>query len=55
MMLGELYDRQKKYTDAAANYRKAVNIDSLWYRPVFFSLANAEMMTEEYTECTGTL
>jgi len=50
MMLGELYARQKKYTDAAANYRKAVNIDSLWYRPVFFSLANAEMMTEEYTE-----
>jgi OmpA family/WD40-like Beta Propeller Repeat len=48
MMLGELNTRQKKYKDAVLNYRKAINIDSALYRPVYFSLANSEMMIEDY-------
>ena len=50
MMLGELYSKQKKYGEAVLNYRKAVEIDSFSYRPVYFSLANAEMMTADYSE-----
>jgi hypothetical protein len=30
------------------NYQSAVRIDSISYRPVFFSLANAEMMSGDY-------
>jgi flagellar motor protein MotB len=48
MMLGELYTKQKKYSEAAVNYQSAVRIDSISYRPVFFSLANAEMMSGDY-------
>ncbi len=48
MMLGELYTKQNNHTSAAENYRKAVSIDSLAYIPVYFSLANAEMMIEDY-------
>jgi len=50
MMLGELYSKQKKYGEAVLNYRKAVEIDSFSYRPVYFSLANAEMMTADYSK-----
>lgn len=49
MMLGELYSRTRNFVGAVKSYRKAINIDSLTYRPVFFSLANAEMMTSDYT------
>ena len=49
MMLGELYSRQNNHAKAVENYRKAVLIDSLAYLPVFFSLANAEMMAEDYS------
>lgn len=48
MMLGELYTRQKKYTDAAASYQTALKIDSLAYKPGYFSLATAEFMTGDY-------
>lgn len=48
MMLGELYTKQKKFTDAAANYFTAVKLDSTSYKPVFFSLANAEIMSGDY-------
>ena len=48
MMLGELMLKQKRYREAAINYRNAVRIDSLFYRPVFFNLANAEMMSGDY-------
>ncbi|MBN2862903.1 MAG: PD40 domain-containing protein [Bacteroidales bacterium] len=48
MMLGELYSKQGNYSLASENYNAAVNIDSSFYRPVFFSLANAEMMTGDY-------
>src|SRR5450759_4653584 len=44
MMLGELFSKQSRYSEASLNYRKAVKIDSLYYRPVFFNLAYAEFM-----------
>lgn len=49
MMLGELYSKQNNHGKAVENYRKAVSIDSLAYLPVYFSLANAEMMIEDYS------
>jgi len=49
MMLGELYFKQKKYQEASSSYREAVKIDSLFYKPVFFSFATAEMMSGDYT------
>ena len=41
--------KQKRYTEASSNYRTAVKIDSLFFKPVFFSLANAEMMSGDYS------
>jgi outer membrane protein OmpA-like peptidoglycan-associated protein len=49
MMLGELYFKQKKYAEAASSYRETIKIDSLYYRPVYFSLATAEMMSGDYS------
>ena len=48
MMLGELMVKQKRYTEAANLYKTAIKIDSLFYKPVFFSLANAEMLSGDY-------
>ena len=48
MSLGELYLRQKKYSESAKNYQIAVKLDSLFYRPVFFNLATAEMLSGDY-------
>jgi len=48
MMLGELMLKLKRYPEASSEYRAAVKIDSLFYKPVFYSLANAEMMSEDY-------
>jgi tetratricopeptide (TPR) repeat protein len=50
MMLGELYSDQGRYSDAATNYKSAVKIDSNAYRPVYFRLANAEMMSGDYQQ-----
>lgn len=49
MMLGELFSKQSRYTEASSNYRKAVKIDSLYFRPVFFKLAYAELMSGDYS------
>ncbi|MCX6332958.1 MAG: OmpA family protein [Bacteroidia bacterium] len=49
MMLGELFTKTRDYAKAAKNYSEAVNIDSTTYKPVFFSLANAEMMSGDYS------
>ena len=49
MMLGELYFRQKRYSDAVENYRTAVKLDSLFYKPVFFNLATSEMLSGDYS------
>jgi flagellar motor protein MotB len=48
MMLGELFSKQSRYSEAALNYRKAVKIDSLYFRPVYFNLAYAELMSGDY-------
>jgi flagellar motor protein MotB len=49
MMLGELMAKQNRYSEASLNYSEAVKIDSLFFKPVFFNLANAEMMTGDYS------
>jgi tetratricopeptide (TPR) repeat protein len=49
MMLGELYTNMNRFSEAASNYESAVKIDSMAYRPVYFRLANAELMTGDYT------
>ena len=48
MMLGELLSKQKRYSEAANNYKKAITIDSTAYMPVFFNMATAEMMSGDY-------
>ncbi len=48
MMLGELMSKQKRFPEAVKNYRMAVKIDSAFYMPVYFSLANAEISTGDY-------
>ncbi len=48
MMLGELYTKEKRFAEAASSYQRAVKIDSTSHKPVFFSLANAEMMSDDY-------
>jgi|WetSurMetagenome_2_1015567.scaffolds.fasta_scaffold00001_360 outer membrane protein OmpA-like peptidoglycan-associated protein/tetratricopeptide (TPR) repeat protein len=53
MMLGEINSRRKKYKEAAANYQAAVKIDSIAYRPVFFTLGTAEMMSGDYLSALG--
>ena len=47
-MLGDLLVKRQKFSEAASSYRSAVKIDSLFYKPVFFNLANAEMMSSDY-------
>ncbi len=48
MMLGELLLKQKRFSESALHYRNAVRIDSLFYMPVYFDLATAEMMSGNY-------
>lgn len=48
MMLGEMLAKQKRYKEASFNYKTAIKIDSLFFKPVFFNVANAELMTGDY-------
>jgi tetratricopeptide (TPR) repeat protein len=48
MELGEMTFKLKRFAESAGYYRKAVKIDSLFYKPVFYSLASAEMMSGDY-------
>jgi outer membrane protein OmpA-like peptidoglycan-associated protein len=48
MMLGEMMSKLKRYSEASSDYRAAVKIDSLFFKPVFFSMATAEMMSGDY-------
>jgi hypothetical protein len=50
MVLGEMMTKLKRFSESADYYRKAVRIDSLYYKPVFFPLANAEMMSGKYDD-----
>ena len=40
MMLGELMSKQHRYSEAAMNFRYAVKLDSMFFKPVFFSLGH---------------
>jgi len=48
IMLGDLMAKQRRFSEAVINYRKAVKIDSLFFKPVFFTLAEAEMKSGDY-------
>jgi len=48
LMLGDLLAKQKRYSEASMNYRNSVRIDSLFYKPVFYSLAVSEMKSGDY-------
>ena len=48
MMLGELMEKQRRYPEAVLNYRIAVKLDSMFFKPVFFSLGMAEMKSGDY-------
>lgn len=48
MMLGELMAKQNRQSEAANYYQNAVKLDSLYYKPVFFSLATSEMNSGDY-------
>jgi tetratricopeptide (TPR) repeat protein len=50
MVLGEMMSKIRRFSESADFYRKAVKIDSLFYKPVFFPLANAEMMSGKYAD-----
>jgi hypothetical protein len=50
MTLGEMMSKLRRFSESADYYRKAVRIDSLYFKPVFFPLANAELMSGEYEE-----
>jgi outer membrane protein OmpA-like peptidoglycan-associated protein len=49
LMLGELLSRQRRYSEAAGFYRTAIKLDSLFYKPVFYSTAIAEMKSGDYS------
>src|ERR1035437_2392880 len=49
MMLGELMSKLKRYSEAVYYYKSAVGIDSLFYKPIFFNLGNAEILTGDYS------
>lgn len=49
MMLGDLFSKQKRFSEAVTNYNMALKLDSVFYMPVFFNLANAEISVGDYT------
>jgi hypothetical protein len=48
MMLGELMAKQRRYTEAVISYKTAVKLDSMFFKPVFFSLGMVEMKSGDY-------
>jgi outer membrane protein OmpA-like peptidoglycan-associated protein len=48
MMMGELMAKQGRHFEASLNYKKAVKIDSLFFKPVFFNMAISEIKTGDY-------
>jgi hypothetical protein len=55
MMLGELMSKQRRYSEAVINYRAAVKLDSMFFKPVFFSLGMAEMKSGDYANALNHL
>ncbi len=50
VLIGELYSKLKRYSESAYHYQQAVRIDSLFYKPLFFVLANAEFYSGNYSK-----
>lgn len=50
LILGEMMSKLRRFSESAYYYNKAVKVDSLFYKPVFFPLANAEMMSGKYAD-----
>jgi len=48
IMLGDLTAKQKRFSESVKYYRNAVKIDSLFFKPVFFTLAEAEFKSGDY-------
>jgi tetratricopeptide (TPR) repeat protein len=48
LMLGEVMTNTKNFPQASIYYGSAVRIDSLYFKPLFFNLANAEMKSGLY-------
>jgi hypothetical protein len=48
LMLGEVYSKKGRHAEAADNYRTAIRLDSNAYKPVYFSVANAELLSGDY-------
>jgi len=48
IMMGDVMAKQNKNFEASLNYKAAVKIDSLFFKPVLFNLAKAEMMSGDY-------
>lgn len=46
--LGDLLLKQRRFAEAASDYSAAVKLDSLYYKPLFFNYARAEMMSGDY-------
>jgi hypothetical protein len=55
MMMGELLARQRRYTEAVQNYRAAIKLDSMFFKPVFFSIGMAEMKSGDYANALSHL
>jgi outer membrane protein OmpA-like peptidoglycan-associated protein len=55
MMLGELMEKQKRFSEAVSNYRAAVKIDSMFFKPVYFSLGMSEMKSGDYVNALSHL
>ena len=49
MLLGEMMFKFRRFSESADYYQKAVKIDCLFYKPVFFDLATAEIMSGNYS------
>ena len=50
LMLGELLAKQMRHNEAVSYYKEAVKIDSLYYPPVFFNLAESEFLSGNYND-----
>ena len=48
VLLGEMLFKLRRFSESASYYRGAVKIDSLYYKPLFFELATAELMSGQY-------
>ncbi len=49
LLLAELYKDQKKYNESANNFRRVIEIDSLFFVPAMYSLGEVEFMLGDYS------